>query len=90
MIWLAQWLSRNREKFGSCRHISDLFPGEPGAFDKNTVEHHPELDCEHASVIKTKQNQPKILSSLDEMWFVISKYKFYLAKNKTISTGWPE
>lgn len=56
VIWLAQWLSANREKLGSCRHISDLFPGVSGVFDKNTVEHHPELDCEHASVIKTKQN----------------------------------
>lgn len=60
-------MSANREKFGSCRHFSDLFPGDSGVFDKNTVEHHPELDCEDASVIKTKQNQPKSLPSLDEM-----------------------
>lgn len=51
----------------------DTFPGEPRVFDKSIGEHCSELNYDHVSVIKTKQNQPKSLSSLDEIWLINPK-----------------
>lgn len=65
----------------------DTFPGESRVFDRSIVEHHSELDYEHVSVIKTKPNQPKSLSNLDETRLVIPRA---FAKNKVIGRGWPE
>lgn len=54
----AHWVQREKNLVAV-----DMFPRESRVFDKSTVEHHPKVDYEHISMIKTK---PTSLSGLDE------------------------